>query len=361
MKLIANIKLLPTKEQEKALRETLERCNKACDWLSAKAWEACKFQQFALHKITYAECRESFDLSAQAAIRCIAKVADAYKLDRKCQRAFRKHSAQPYDDRIFRFVSGDAVSIWTLEGRIKVPFVCGERQRALLTYRKGEVDLMCVKGKWYLACVCDVPDPDEIGIEDVLGVDLGIVNLAFDSNGTCYSGGDIERVRSNLAKRKASLQRKGTKAAKRRLKKLAGKQARFQKHTNHCISKALVCEAQRLHAAIALEELKGIRSRVKARRKHRAKLHNWAFAQLRSFVGYKARIAGIPVLFVDPRYTSKGCRMCGTIDNKNRPNQSTFSCVSCSHTEHADLHAARNIRARATVTTPVGFQAALAA
>jgi IS605 OrfB family transposase len=361
MKLIANIKLLPTREQDKALRETLERCNQACDWLSGKAWEAVKFQQFALHKITYAECRETFGLAAQVAIRCIAKTADAYKLDRKRKRHFRKHSAQPYDDRIFRFVSGDAVSIWTLAGRIKIPFVCGERQRALLAYRKGEVDLMFVKGKWYLACVCDVTDPEEIGIEDVLGVDLGVVNLAFDSNGTSYTGSEVERVRSKLAKRKASLQRKGTKAAKRRLKKMAGKQARFQKHTNHCISKALVSEAQRLHAAIALEDLKGIRSRVKARRKQRARLHNWAFSQLRIFVGYKAKLAGIPVVFVDPRYTSKGCRMCGTIDDKNRPNQATFSCVACGHTEQADQHAARNIRARATVTMPVGFQAAKAA
>jgi len=343
MKLIANIKLLPTREQEKALRETLERCNQACNWLSDKAWEAVKFQQFALHKITYAECRETFGLAAQVAIRCIAKTADAYKLDRKRQRHFRKHSAQPYDDRIFRFVGGDAVSIWTLEGRIKIPFVCGERQRALLAYRKGEVDLMFVKGKWYLACVCDVPDPEEIGIEGILGVDLGVVNIAFDSDGNSYSGADVERVRSKLAKRKSSLQRKGTKAAKRRLKKLAGKESRFRKHVNHCISKEIVARAERSHFAIAVEDLTHIRKRVKARKAQRNRLHSWSFAQLRQFLAYKAKLSGIPIAAIDPRNTSRTCPVCGVIDKANRRTQATFSCIHCGHTAAADFVAARNI------------------
>lgn len=363
MKLVANIQLKPDEAQARALRETLERCNQACNFLAAKAFADGKFRQFDLHKVAYGDTRAMFDLTAQAAVRCIAKVADSYKIDKKVQRTFRRFAAQPYDDRIIRFCGGDLVSIWTLPGRMKIPFVCGERQRALLAYRKGEVDLMYVRGKWYLACVCDVPDPEEIGVTDVLGVDLGIVNLAFDSDGRSYTGAGIERVRVKLARRKAGLQSRGTRAAKRRLRKLSGKQRRFQTHTNHCISKALVTAAQRSRRAIGLEDLTHIRNRVKARRRHRAKLHNWAFGQLRSFVSYKARLSGIPVAFVDPACTSKGCRICGTIDNRNRPNQSTFSCIACSHTENADLHAARNIRlrARAVVTTPQGFQAAQAA
>jgi hypothetical protein len=105
----------------------------------------------------------------------------------------RKHAAQPYDDRIFRFVAVDTV-IWTLAGRMKIPFVCGERQRALLAFRKGEVDLMLVRGKWYLGVVCDVADAEKVGIVDVLGVDFGVVNLAYDSDGRPYSGAEVERV-----------------------------------------------------------------------------------------------------------------------------------------------------------------------
>ncbi len=363
MKLIANIKLLPSPEQESLLRQTLERCNQACNYLSARGFESGKTRQFDLHKLAYAEVRSMFGLTAQAAVRCVAKVADAYKVGKDAQRTFRRHAAQPYDDRIIRFLSGDAVSIWTLAGRQKIPFACGERQRALLAFRKGEVDLMLVRGKWYLACVCDVPDPEEIGVEGVLGVDFGVVNIAFDSDGNCHTGADVERVRSKLARRKAGLQRRGTKAAKRRLKLLAGKEARFRKHINHCISKALVVEAERSRRAIGLEDLKHIRRRVKARKSQRARLHSWSFAQLRSFVEYKARLVGVPVVKVDPRYTSKGCRVCGTIDDRNRPNQATFSCVSCGHCEPADLHAARNIalRARAAlVTTPLSSQAVAA-
>jgi putative transposase len=188
MKLVANIQLKPTPEQSKLLRATLERCNAACNAISQQGFDAGVTRQYDMHKLVYGSTREAFGLSSQVVVRCIAKVADAYTTQKANGRdglvSFRKHAAQPYDDRIFRLVSNDTVSIWTLEGRQKIPFVCGDRQRALLAFRKGEVDLMLVRGKWYLACVCDVPDPDEIDVEGVLGVDFGIVNLAFDS-ATC--------------------------------------------------------------------------------------------------------------------------------------------------------------------------------
>lgn len=363
MKLTAVIRLKPTREHADALRAALERCNEACAYLAQRAAETGNTRQFDLHKLAYVDIRSRFGLSAQAAVRCIAKVADAYKVGRDGARAFRKHAAQPYDARIFRFVDDNTVSIWTLGGRIKVPFVCGEHQRQLLAHRKGEVDLMFVRGKWYIGAGCDVPDGDLIAATDVLGIDLGIANLATDSDGKAYTGAAVERVRDRHSRRRAGLQRRGTKAAKRRLRKLSGQQRRFQTHTNHVISKALVEAAQRSGRAIGLEDLTHIRKRVKARRKQRGRLHNWAFGQLRQLVAYKAQRAGVPVLFVDPAYTSKGCSECGTIDDKNRPNQATFSCIGCGHTSHADLNAARNIRlrARADVNPPLCSQAALAA
>ncbi|ADJ28306.1 transposase [Nitrosococcus watsonii] len=159
MKLVANLKLNPTPDQERALRLTLERCNVACNWLSERAWQTKTFRQFDLHKISYQDLRVKFQLSAQVAVRCIAKVADAYKLDQKTKCTFRKHSAQPYDDRILRFVTDEKVSLWLLSGREKIGYVCGDHQHQLLAHRKGEVDLMFVRGKWYLAAVCDFNDP----------------------------------------------------------------------------------------------------------------------------------------------------------------------------------------------------------
>jgi putative transposase len=180
MKLVANIKLQPTPEQFQQLKETLERCNAACDYLSARGFEAGILRTFDLHKLGYADIRERFGLAAQVAVRCIAKTADAYKLDKKVQRTFRKHAAQPYDDRIVSFKPRDIVSIWTLAGRIKVKSVMGKRQRDLLAFRKGEVDLMFVRGAFYLACVCDIDEADPILTTKVLGVDLGIVNIFDD-------------------------------------------------------------------------------------------------------------------------------------------------------------------------------------
>ena len=343
MMLVANIQLKPTPEQAKLLQQTLERCNAACNGISRHGFEAGKVRQYDLHKLVYIDVRKTFDLTAQAAVRCIAKVADAYKARKDRLARFRKHAAQPYDDRIFRFLSGEMVSIWTVAGRQKIPFVCGERQRKLLDYRKGEVDLMLVRGKWYLACVCDVPDPAQIDVEGILGVDFGIVNLAFDTEGRAYSGADVERVRQKFANRRKGLQRCATKAAKRRLKKLSGREARFRKHVNHCISKEIAANAERSRFAIAVEDLTHIRKRIQARKAQRSRLHGWSFAQLRSFVSYKAKLAGIPIIAVDPRNTSRCCPECGVIDKANRKTQSTFSCISCGYTDRADFVAARNI------------------
>ena len=356
MKLVANLKLIPTDAQHDALLDTLKTANRACTWLAGQAWDTKTFGQFALHKLTYERCREQFGLAAQMAVRCIAKVADAYKLDRKTRRRFRRYAAQPYDDRIFRLCSNTHLSLWTVYGRLTMPYQCGERQRALLAYRKGEVDLMYIKGVFYLAVVCDVLEPEEISVERILGIDLGIVNLAVDSDGTTYSGAEIEAQRQHFARRRHELQRHRTRAARRKLRQLKGKQARFQQNTNHIIAKRLVEKAQRSCAALALEELTGIRQRVKARRQQRPRHANWAFAQLRQYVTYKACLAGVPVILVDPRHTSQACTICGYTAKANRPSQHHFSCHRCGYTTHADLNAAQNIRNRAAVNRPMVAQ-----
>lgn len=353
MKLVAAIKLLPTRDQAACLKATLARYNDACTWLAAIGFEKGILRQYDLHKLAYKDLRERFGLTAQAAVRSISKVADAFKVNRSVAPVFRKDAAQPYDDRIIRFVKDRAaVNLWTVDGRITVPIVMGEHQQRLMAYRKGEVDLCFVRGKWMLAATCDIPETDEFKVTDWLGVDFGIVSLAADSDGRVHTGADVERVRDKLARRKRGLQKRGTKAAKHRLRKLAGKEARFRKHTNHVISKEIVQTAERTERGIALEDLKGIRGRVTARRSQRSRLHSWSFHQLRSFVAYKAARAGVPLVAVDPRYTSQACSCCGAIDRKNRPNQAIFSCISCGHSEAADLNAARNIRAKAAVTPP---------
>jgi putative transposase len=349
MKLVANLKLMTTPTQHAALLDTLATVNRACTWLAGQAWETQTFGQFALHKLAYHPCREKFLLAAQMVVRCIAKVADAYKLDQKKRRRFKRHAAQPYDDRIFRFCSDTEVSLWSTVGRLTIPYQCGERQRALLAYRKGEVDLMYVRGVFYLAVVCDVLEPEEMGIDDILGIDFGIVNLAVDSDGTVYSGREVDKTRERFTMRRHELQRHQSRAARRKLRQLSGRQERFQHHTNHTIAKRLVETAQRSASGIALEDLTGIRERVKARRQQRPRHANWGFFQLRQYISYKAALAGIPVILVDPRHTSQECSRCGHIAKANRPAQDRFSCQRCGYSTAADFNAARNIRNRAAV------------
>src|SRR5262245_11423528 len=206
MRLTAAIQLLPTSEQADALKRTLETANAACDYISLVGWEAKTFRQFPIHRLTYQAVRETFGLAAQLAVRCIGKVADAYKLDRQTQRMFQPQGAIPYDERMLSYnLKGLEVSIWTLDGRQPTPFVCGERQRELLATQRGETDLALVRGKWYLFVACEVETPELIDVEGVLGVDLGIVNLATDSDGDLFSGQYVERRRQWYAGRRQAL------------------------------------------------------------------------------------------------------------------------------------------------------------
>ena len=356
MKLIAQIKLNPTPEQAQTLRQTLEMANAACNCISFQAWDNKTFRQFPLHKISYYSVKEKFPLTAQVIVRCISKVADAYKIDHKHKRIFKPFGAIAFDDRILSYkLDKKEVSIWTVSGRQRIPFSAGIRQMELLKSQRGESDLCLVNGEFYLLTVCDVDTPEPIDIEGYLGVDLGIVNIASDSDGEVFSGDSVERNRRKYEHRRRNLQKKQTKSAKRKLKKLSGKQVRFQKQTNHVISKMLVEKAKDTQRGIALENLKGIREGTVVRHKQRGKHSNWSFNQLQKYISYKAKLAGISVIFVDPRNTSRTCPNCGCVDKANRTTQSRFSCVSCGFSGLADTVAAVNIAARAKVNLPNGL------
>jgi len=358
MRLTAKIKLLPTPDQQRALQQTLETANAACTTISQAAWTTTTFRQFDIHRLCYADIRAAFGLSAQMTVRCIAKVADAYKLDRGTQRVFTPHGAIAYDDRILSWnMAAPSVSIWTMDGRQSIPFVCGPRQWELLQTQRGETDLALVDGQWYLLAACEIEEPTPTDVEDALGVDLGIVNLATDSDGETHSGAQVETVRVRQQRRRDRLQAVGTRSAKRRLKKNAGKQRRFQADVNHGIAKKLVTKAKGTQRSIALENLTGIKERAEhtVRKAQRSRHGNWGFYQLRTCIAYKARMAGVSVATVDPRNTSRICSqpLCGYCDTRNRVDQAHFRCLTCGYTAPADYNAAKNIRDRAAVNQPM--------
>jgi IS605 OrfB family transposase len=353
MKLVAVAKLLPTDEQATALLATMERVNEACEWLGARAFEGQTANKFALHHLHYGDLREQFGLSAQMAVRAIGKVCDAYKRDRTRQPHFKPHGAIAYDQRIMSFKAMDRVSLLTLAGRILVPFVAGAYHRARLEGVRGQADLVLRKGKWYLYVTVEVPDGAPVDPEGWLGVDLGIRNLATDSDGERHSGAGVEAVRQRMQQLRTALQSVGTKSAKRHLKRLAGHEARFRSDVNHIISKRIVAKAKDTARWVAVEDLTHIRERTTVRHGQRAMHSGWAFFQLRSFLTYKGRLAGVPVVAVDPRNTSRTCPRCGHVDKRNRRTQAEFRCVACAFEAHADVVGATNIAARAAFNRPI--------
>jgi putative transposase len=143
MKLTAQLKLRPTPKQTRLLKRTLEQANASCNYISEVAWEQRTFGKFALQKFCYHRAKEHFRLSAQMVIRCLAKVGDAYRLDKRSKRRFKRHGSIAYDDRILSWNPYEpSVSIWTVVGRQSIPFVAGERQTKLLETRVGETDLV---------------------------------------------------------------------------------------------------------------------------------------------------------------------------------------------------------------------------
>lgn len=354
MKLTIAVKLQPTPEQAVLLRETTERANAACNHISAVAWETQTFGTYALQKATYYEVKDAFGLTAQMVVRCVAKVADAYKLDKKTQRIFRPLGAIAYDDRILRWQES-RVSIWVAGGKRQwIPFICGPRERVLLANRQGESDLLLRNGIFYLYTTVNVEEPPEGEPEDVLGIDMGIVNIATTSDGDNFAGAHLNSLRARNRRLRKRLQHKGTKSAKRLLVKRRRKEARFATSVNHTISKRIVAVAQGTNRAIALENLSGIRDRVSAQKPHRAALHSWSFHQLRQHIEYKACLAGVRVIAVDPRNTSRTCPCCGHISKANRPHRDLFLCVSCGFDGPADYIASLNLRdrGRAAVNPP---------
>ncbi|HYU76627.1 MAG TPA: transposase [Ktedonobacteraceae bacterium] len=354
MKQTMLLKLAPTTEQAQALLDTMHAFNEAANYVASVAWASKTANKFELQKLVYGELRSTYKLAAQLAIRCISKASEAYKRDKSIKPIFRPEGAIVYDERIMNFKGIDTVSLLTISGRVLLPFRFGAYQQSRMDAIKGQADLLYRNGTFYLAVTLEVPTPPPDEMTSTLGVDLGIVNLATDSEGETFSGEAVEHNRKRHHTLRGRLQKHGTKSAKRHLKKLSGKEARFKKNTNHVISKRIVQKAQATKQALAIEELRHIRQRTERTVRHsqRARQSSWPFGQLREFLSYKAAQASVPLHTVDPRNTSRTCSVCGHCAKENRKSQASFACQACGYTDNADRNAAINI-SRAVVMQPI--------
>ena len=349
MKLTLKIKLLPTNKQAQSLVETIKEANKACNAISKIAWENKVFNQFKIHKLSYYKIKSNFNLSSQVTVRCISKVTEAYKIDRKVKRVFRELGGIAYDNRILSYKPNDIASIWSVTGRLKIQFVCHNRR--YLPYIKGEADLVYKKGKFFLMQTVEIPDEDIEDVEEFIGVDMGLIEIASLSDGTKCNSKTLTDYKIKRQKVRSSIQSKGTKGAKKLLKRLSGKERTHGTIINHTISKAIVIKAKSEKKGIAIEDLKKIRfSANKKGKRFRSSVGKWSFYQLRQFLSYKAAMAGIPLIVVPPAYTSKTCSKCFNIGNRNGKQ---FTCNNCGFMLDADYNAAKNIGLLgASINTP---------
>jgi len=346
MKLTLKIKLLPTDEQANLLLETMKEANTVCNAISDVAWKKRIFNIFKLHHEVYHAYKATFKLSSQVLVRCIAKVAITYKRDKKVKHEFRPLGGISYDNRIMTYKLNNIVSLWVIGGRIKIPFVCHNPN--YLPYIKGEADLVYKKGKFYLFQTVDVPEEDIDDVETFVGVDFGLTDIVVTSDGVKHSADGLNKYREHQQKIRSSIQAKAdtskrsTKRNCRRLsKRLQGKERTHCKIINHTIAKSIILSAKESGKGVAIEDLTNIRFTSKHRnKKFRTKLGKWSFGQLRSFLEYKGLLYGVPVVVVDPRYTSQTCNVCKHLGKRTNKH---FKCNNCGNDMDADVNASLNI------------------
>lgn len=181
--------------------------------------------------------------------------------------------------------------------------------------------------------------PEKIISDKSIGVDRGLYNIVSLSDGFRYASNQIRAIKRKMLFLKKQLQTKGTRSAKRKLKRLSGYEKRFSLNENHKIAKQLV---NMPYDIFVLEDLTGIRKQKSKGKKLNKWISNWSFWQLEQFLKYKTEAVGKKIVKIDPRYTSQMCNNCKLIEKKNR-NGSHYKC-DCGYQEHADVNAAKNIR-----------------
>jgi len=374
--LTISCKLKASQSQAAKLDATLEAFGQALNWVNQNTPEKV-VNAVKLQSLCYREIRARFGLSSNLARttsrlrdqQVCRRLAGARKVARQKNRPVKafKRGFATYDARIFSFREKDwTVSLTTVEGRERFELAIGRYQRERLAGSNPKsATLVKRKDGSYSIQICveaEPSPPQRTG--RVLGVDLGRTDIAHTSEGDNWNGQQLNRIRDHYSKLRAALQRKaskGTRSSRRRcrelLQRLSGKERRFQSRqrcvaktwVNHRISKAIVSRAKATNSAIALEDLTGIRKRVNQQPRSKAerrRANSWAFYQLRQFLEYKARVAGVSLILVPPAYTSQTCHRCLHIHPD--PAQSyrsgkSFKCGHCGWEGDADLNGANVI------------------
>ena len=327
---------------------TMQAYTKAFNFVCATGFPTKDKNGVSLHKKTYQEVREY--LPSQLAISSRMKATEAlasvftktkHKKYGSCP--VSKSCSVRYDKNSYSlFLDKKQVSLLTIGGRKRFTLAIPEYyQEQFKTWKHCSADLCIIKNKVYLHIVFEKELADVAATGKLIGIDRGTNNLAVVSNNKFFGGGGIKKQVRKYQRLRSSLQSKGTKPAKRHLKRLARKERRFRADINHQISKQII-NSLNPGDTIVLEELSGIRNK-RLRKAQRTLLNNWSYFQLAQFLTYKALAKGINVKHIDARYTSQRCSKCGFTCRSNRKSQSDFCCKQCGFKLNADLNASRNV------------------
>ncbi len=346
MKATISISLKITHDHKRKLGALQEAFHSACNAIVPSVVENRCWNRVALHHLVYNKTRKSSPLGSQMVCNAIFSVCKAYKAKSIGKDEpipviiFKNYRSVHFDKRTYS-IEGNILSLYTLEGRIRIPMRMGSFQEKYFSQGiPKEAELICRKGKWYFNLVLDLPDPPKSESGKMIGIDLGENVLAAASTGKLYGGGKVRHERDKYLAKRRKLQSNGTQSSKQLLKKISGKEARRIKHINHEVSKGIIQEAIQAGAGIIiLEDLTHIRSRIKAGKKVRSRIHRWAFKQLQTMIAYKAERQGLQVLYVNPAYSSQICSQCNALGVRLRHH---FKC-SCGNQQHSDLNASRNL------------------
>lgn len=381
----AKLKLNLSAEQKALVSQTALAYRDALNYTSQVAFDAGKTSNGAkLQKAVYNELRVRFGLGAQMACNVPRQVSGTYKTlwakvkqsNDAIAKGYTKRRYKGLDkapryisrtctlnyQRDYSFKTDQQVSIITLKGRIVVPYDGYNKHLDWIANgaRIGAAKIVYQRSSktYYLMVSLEVETLliDPLKITRVSGVDVGRRYLAVETDlqnkSKFYSGKAARHQANRYHKARQTLQRKDTRSAKRRLMALSGKERRFIADVNHQISQ----EIAKSNSLIGLENLTGIRDRTKSKsgkrasKKQRQANRNkakWSFAELHSYIDYKAHLNGSLATKVPAHYTSKSCPKCGHTSDANRPNKGLlFRCECCGHELHADLVGARNITMR---------------
>ncbi|MBS0648506.1 MAG: IS200/IS605 family accessory protein TnpB-related protein [Verrucomicrobia bacterium] len=346
MKFTISILLETLNEQDLQLLKLQTEYHKVCNQIVLTVIENRCWNRVALHHLVYNKVRKTSPLGSQMVCNAIFSVCKAYKAKgiRKDKTVpviqFRKYRSVHFDHRTYS-IKGNILSLYTLQGRIRIPMRKGSFQEKYFSQgTPKEAELINRKGKWYFNLVLELPDPHRSEKTKMIGVDIGENVLAVTSMGNLYGGGKVRHERIQYFAKRRRLQSNGTQSSKQLLKKISGKEERRMKHINHEVSKRVIQEAIKEEAGIiVLEDLTHIRARIKAGKKMRSRLHRWGFRQLQAFIHYKAESQGLQVMYVNPAYSSQECSQCGCLGVRQGHH---FKCL-CGHQQHSDLNASRNL------------------